>query len=107
MPTVITLKARKLDLLTGYADYGVHYSIQHCVMENHLFLTADFLLKPESLKSSIKFMSSEDIIFVRSALFWDITRRRVVIVYRRFGTAYRPHFQGSRVRAEKKAATVT
>jgi hypothetical protein len=23
---------------------------------------------------------------IRSALFWDITRRRVVIVYRRFGT---------------------
>jgi hypothetical protein len=27
----------------------------------------------------------------RSALFWDITRRRVVIVYRRFGTTYRKH----------------
>ena len=26
---------------------------------------------------------------MRSALFWDITRRRVVIVYRRFGTTYR------------------
>jgi hypothetical protein len=34
---------------------------------------------------------------IRSALFWDITRRRVVIVYRRFGTTYRSHFQGSRV----------
>ena len=34
---------------------------------------------------------------MRSALFWDITRRRVVIVYRRFGTAYKFHFQGSRV----------
>jgi hypothetical protein len=28
---------------------------------------------------------------MRSALFWDITRRRVVIVYRRFGTTYRSH----------------
>jgi hypothetical protein len=27
---------------------------------------------------------------MRSALFWDITRRRVVIVYRRFGTTYIP-----------------
>jgi hypothetical protein len=29
-----------------------------------------------------------------SALFWGITRRRVVIVYRRFGTTYRSVFQG-------------
>jgi hypothetical protein len=29
--------------------------------------------------------------FTRSALFWDITLRRVVIVYRRFGTTYRSH----------------
>jgi hypothetical protein len=33
---------------------------------------------------------------MRSALFWDITQRRVVILYRRFGTTYRSHFQGSR-----------
>ena len=33
----------------------------------------------------------------RSAFFWDITRRRVVI-YRRFGTIYRSHLYGSRVR---------
>jgi hypothetical protein len=30
-----------------------------------------------------------------SALFWDITQRRVVILYRRFGTTYRSHLQGS------------
>jgi hypothetical protein len=33
---------------------------------------------------------------IRSALFWDITQRRVVIVYRRFGTTYPSHLQGSR-----------
>ena len=33
---------------------------------------------------------------LRSALFWDITKRRVVILYRRFGTTYRSHLQGSR-----------
>jgi hypothetical protein len=33
---------------------------------------------------------------MRSGLFWDITRRRVVIVYRRFGTTYRSHLQVSR-----------
>jgi hypothetical protein len=33
---------------------------------------------------------------LRSALFWYITQRRVVILYRRFGTAYLSHLQGSR-----------
>jgi hypothetical protein len=33
---------------------------------------------------------------VRSELFWDITQRRVVILYRRFGITYRSHLQGSR-----------
>jgi len=31
-----------------------------------------------------------------SALFWDFTQRRMVIPYRRFGTTYRSHPQGSR-----------
>jgi hypothetical protein len=31
---------------------------------------------------------------LRSALFWDITRRHVVIVYRRFGTTYLSHLHG-------------
>jgi hypothetical protein len=32
----------------------------------------------------------------RSALFWHITQRRLVILYRRFGTTYPSHLQGSR-----------
>jgi hypothetical protein len=36
---------------------------------------------------------------LRSALFWDIMRRPVIIVYRRFGTTYQSYLQGSRVRA--------
>ena len=31
---------------------------------------------------------------VRTALFWTITQRVVVIPYRRFGTTYRSHLQG-------------
>jgi hypothetical protein len=34
-------------------------------------------------------------ILMKSALFWNITRGRVVILYRRFGTTYRSHLQGS------------
>jgi hypothetical protein len=33
---------------------------------------------------------------MRSTLFWDITQRRVVIGYRRFGTTYPSHRQGWR-----------
>jgi hypothetical protein len=33
---------------------------------------------------------------MRSALFWDITQRRVVILYRRFGTTYWTHLIQSR-----------
>jgi hypothetical protein len=35
-------------------------------------------------------------VFKRSELFWGITRAPAVIVYRRFGTTYRSHLQGSR-----------
>jgi hypothetical protein len=35
---------------------------------------------------------------IRSALFCGITQRRVVIFYRRFGTTYQSHIQGSRSR---------
>jgi hypothetical protein len=33
---------------------------------------------------------------MRSALFWGITQYRMVILYRRFGTTYPSHLQGSR-----------
>jgi membrane-associated phospholipid phosphatase len=34
---------------------------------------------------------------LKSVVFWVITRRRVVIVYWRFGTTYRSHLHGSRL----------
>jgi hypothetical protein len=43
---------------------------------------------------------------LKSAVFWGIMRRRVVIVYRRFGTTYRSHPRGSRFRVGKKAYNV-
>ena len=33
--------------------------------------------------------------YMRSAIIWDFTQRRVVIPYRRFGPTYRTHHQGS------------
>jgi hypothetical protein len=35
-------------------------------------------------------------ILKRSALFWGVTQRVMVILYRRFGTTYLSHLQGSR-----------
>ena len=32
---------------------------------------------------------------LRSALFWDFMQHRMVVCYRRFGTTYRSHLQGS------------
>ena len=33
--------------------------------------------------------------YFRSALFWDVTQRRVVVLYRRFGTTYLPRLEAS------------
>jgi hypothetical protein len=42
---------------------------------------------------------------LKSVVFWVITRRRVVIIYRRFGTTYRSHLHGSRFQEERKPVT--
>ena len=39
---------------------------------------------------------------IRSALFWDITQRRLVILYRRFGTTYRSVPSSSIKKSKKK-----
>jgi hypothetical protein len=52
--------------------------------------------------TSLKYSS----LILKSALFWGITRRRVVIIYRRFGTTYRSHLHGSTVQVGKKAYNV-
>jgi len=51
------------------------------------------------VKKSIKEIISKDerivtLQFLRTALFWVITQRAVVIPYRRFGTVYRSSLQG-------------
>jgi hypothetical protein len=43
---------------------------------------------------------------MRYALFWDITQRRVVILYRRFGTSYRSRLQGSKSQRKKDFFTL-
>jgi hypothetical protein len=61
----------------------------------HIFTSSPFVIlsldavKFEQTINDANFM-------LRSALFWGITQRRVVIFYRRFGTTYRSHLKGSR-----------
>jgi hypothetical protein len=53
-------------------------------------------------KSLVKlYISFEVKLYLRTAFFWVITRRVVVISYRRFGITYRSHPRSSRIR--KKA----
>ena len=47
--------------------------------------------------SSLSLQAEEQCHFMRTALFWAITQRVVVIPYRRFGTTYRSHLQRSRI----------
>jgi hypothetical protein len=49
------------------------------------------------LRGSERRCGASAAMLMRSVLFWDITRRRVVTVYRRFGTTYRFLLQKSRV----------
>jgi len=35
------------------------------------------------------------IITLRSSAFWDVTQRVLLVSYRRFGTTYQAHIQGS------------
>jgi hypothetical protein len=47
-------------------------------------------------KTNLGWLQASAAMLMRSALFCDITQRRVVILYRRFGTTYRSHLQRSR-----------
>jgi hypothetical protein len=53
-------------------------------LKTTLFLSPEYLLTHTNCN------------LLRSELFCDVTQRRVVILYRRFGTKYRSHLQGSR-----------
>ena len=57
-----------------------------------VYISVDLQLHEEMYKC----FTVSAVMYMRSALFWLITQHRVAIPYRRFGTAYRSHLQGSR-----------
>jgi hypothetical protein len=55
-----------------------------------------------NVKKSVQEIISKDerivtMQFLRTALFWVVTQRVVVIPHRRFGTTYRSHLHGSKI----------
>jgi hypothetical protein len=55
-----------------------------------------FLIIMDTAKTNVDCVMS-----MRTALFWVITQRGVVICYPIFGTTYRPHLQGSGIKKKK------
>jgi hypothetical protein len=53
--------------------------------------------KQVCIHSLLDWFQASPAMLLRSMHFCDITRRRVVLVYRRFGTSYRSHIRGPRV----------
>jgi hypothetical protein len=68
------------------------------IISVHVTDRHDFLLK--SVRR--RFIKLCVTMLMNSVVFWVITRRRVVIIYRRFGTTYRSHLHGSRFQVVPK-----
>ena len=70
-----------------YLKIGTVYirTLYHCCRGACLSCTLKAEVSPERFKS---------LTGLRTALFWVITQRVVVVPYRNFGTTYRSHFQG-------------
>jgi len=69
---------------------------------NFLSLTY-FVLLPYFMFADLLCYVRYNVTYVmRTALFWVVTQRIVVYYYRRFGTTYRLHLQGSRIQGNPK-----
>jgi hypothetical protein len=56
-----------------------------------------FPWKIERTRNRIEWFMASATKYLRTAVFWVVTRRVVVISYRRFGTTYGSHPTGSRI----------
>jgi hypothetical protein len=55
-----------------------------------------FVTDPRRHAQFVPWFQAYAAMLMKSLVFWVITRRRVVIIYRRFGINYRSHLHGSR-----------
>ena len=80
--------------------HGAHSEYQHQILQSILnrrkyAITTDIRIQSITfnISNTSNFLRPEE---KRTALFWVVTQRVVVIPYRSFGTRYRSHLQGSR-----------
>ena len=66
-----------------------------CIYIFSTALCSNFVCFPNCINQLLWFQAPA-VMLIKSVVFWVITRRRVVIIYRRFGTTYRSHLHGSR-----------
>jgi hypothetical protein len=82
-----TINRRRLQTMKLF---GIQYSAVSCYL---LALRPNKLPPPPHSVPHLSMQHSPEAsaaMYIRSALFWDVTQRRVVIIYRRFGTSYWP-----------------
>jgi hypothetical protein len=80
--------------INGIAFMHLCYAVSE---KKRIYIEIQKLREIGSEDKTLRLFPSSAAMLMKSALFWDITQRRVVIVYRRFGTTYRSHLHGSRV----------
>jgi hypothetical protein len=73
--------------------YMQYYKIYSCMLL-YMCNTRRYILLFPHIYMYIYICNTTRYIPMKSAIFWGITRRLVVIVYRRFGTTYRSHLHG-------------
>jgi hypothetical protein len=74
-----------LRITTSYTDKNITWNCTNQFLSLWIILKIDLLRRTES----VSYTKNNRLILTKSAVFWGITRRCVVIVYRRFGTTHR------------------
>jgi hypothetical protein len=83
------------------------YKQWHCVCVTSVILSHIMCFNVIILTTVMSCFQASAAMLMKSVVFWVITRCRVVIIYRRFGTTCRSHLHGSRFRVGKKASKET
>jgi hypothetical protein len=88
---IIEIKEQKI---RWYSQEWIEYYVK---MPRHGYYYYQYICRCAFYVKRIHYplFQASAVMLMRSALFWGITQRRVVILYRRFGTTYRSNLEGS------------
>ena len=91
-----------------FSNYAVTVSVPYfhfCnlyIMNNLIVLCRKFVcvickdsFQSRRISVSPREISGSDAVQLKLSLFWDVTQHMLLVVYRRFGTTYLSHIQGS------------